>query len=64
MDQTGVPLNWQDHWEQGKSEKLSARRSLGDVTTNACGSLGQWILEQKKDFRRTLKMPKQTVDYI
>lgn len=40
MDQTGVPLNWQDHWEQGKSEKLSARRRLGDVTSTCMWFLG------------------------
>ena len=31
MDRTGVPLNCQDHWEQGKSEKLSQPEGAWEI---------------------------------
>ena len=55
-DRTGMPLNCQDHWEQGKSEKLSQPGGAWEMRQlNVCGTLGQGILEQKKDFRKKTK---------
>ena len=51
-----MPLNCQDHWEQGKSEKLSQPGGAWEMRQlNVCGTLGQGILEQKKDFRKKTK---------